>query len=311
MGSGDRANREENLSPEVRFVWVGLGLAGAAFHALSHWTNHWPDADLLTMGWLGFAALGLLLPRIDSINLPGGAGVKFQQAVQAGNEGIAELQRALGNATDQLQDWLTSTTWLNTYLQRADVDDDAVGKAVFRYCLERMEEAKDWMGDADEAIRLSLWWYDSEQNDLFFVLSNDIRDRATMDYRFKPNSGLMGQAFAENRIYNIEDAPTSAFYVKIRETPASYHGLMLVPVRVLDQAMGIVSIDREQKSSFNNDAENVAAALAEQVSYAFTHPRVRTVMVAIPNRVNDLLLSWRAEQTLPEPDSTPSPSAGD
>jgi hypothetical protein len=303
--------RDARLSPFIRAVWVVLGLCGAVVHVMAGWTGKWPNADLITMAWLGFAALGLVLPGIESIDFPGGGGVKFRKAVEAGREGIAELQSTVRDATDLLQNWLTSLSWLNTYLQRADVDDEAAVKAVFRYCLERMEEAKDWMGDEDEAIRISLWWYDSESNELFFVQSNDIRDQATIDFRFAPNSGLMGQAFAENRIYNIENAPTSAFYIKIRDATPDYHGLMLVPVRVLDQAMGIISIDREKTSCFTDEAQNVAEALAEQISYAFMHPRSRVVIESIPDRVNALLLSWRAEEMLPEPGPTPSPSSGD
>jgi GAF domain len=277
---------------------------------MATWNHKWPNADLVTLAWLSFAVLGLLLPSITSIDFPGGGGVKFQEAVQAGSEGILELQETLRDATDQIQSWLTSVSWLNIYLQRSDVDDDAAISAVFRYCLERMDEAKEWMGDEDEAIRISLWWYDFAENELYFVLSNDIRDELTKNFRFKPNSGLMGQAFAENRLYNIEDAPTSAFYMPIRDAAPSYHGLLLAPVRIMDEAMGMLSIDRQQKAIFSGDAENIVEGLAAHIAYAFMHPRVRTIMSSTPDRVDALLLSWLAEKTPPEPGSTPSQSSG-
>ncbi len=210
----------------------------------------------------------------------------------------------------KFRNWLTSVSWLNIYLQRSDVDDDAAISAVFRYCLERMEEAKEWMGDEDEAIRISLWWYDSAENELYFVLSNDIRDELTKNARFKPNSGLMGQAFAENRLYNIADAPTSAFYTPIRDSTPSYHGLLLAPVRIMDEPMGMLSIDRQQTATFSEAAENIAEGLTAQVAYAFTHPRARTILSSTPDRVDALLLSWHAEKTPPEPGSTPSQSSG-
>jgi GAF domain-containing protein len=295
----------------VRILFVVVGLAGAFFHIMATWDEQWPNADLVTMAWLAFAALGILLPSIRAIDFPGGGGVKFRAAVQAGQEGIADLESALGEATQLLQSWLAGAAWLNTYLQREDVDDDTAASAVFRYCLERMEEAKDWMGDADEPIRISLWWYDSGSDELYFTLSNDIRDELTKDFRFKPGSGLMGQAFAENRTYNVDDAPSSAFYMPIRDTAPGYRGLLLVPVRIMDEALGMISIDREQKRTFSANAENVAGALAEQVSYAFMHPRVRTIMVATPERVNALLLSWHVQGETPALHSTPSPSSED
>jgi hypothetical protein len=295
----------------IRTIWVVFGLAGAVSHALGGAAHYWPDADLITMGWLGFAALGVLLPSIDSIELPGGGGVKFAQAVAAGEEGIAGLEHALGEATELVAEWLGTVTWFNTYLQRRDVDDDTALRSVFRYCLERMEDAKEWMGDAGEPIRISLWWQDQIDGDLFFMFSNDIRDERTKSFRFSPNSGLMGQAFAENRLYNIEDAPSSAFYVSIRDTQVDYRGLLLVPVRVLDQSVGMLSVDREQRSTFGDDAENVAQGLAELLGYSFLHPRVRTLMRATPDRVDALLLSWHAQRTPQEIESTPSQSAED
>jgi hypothetical protein len=180
-------------------------------HAFGGAAHHWPDTDLITMGWLGFAALGVLLPSIDSIELPGGGGVKFAEAVAAGEEGIAGLEHALGEATELVAEWLGTVGWFNTYLQRRDVDDDAALRSVFRYCLERMEDAKQWMGDAGEPIRISLWWQDQIDGDLFFMFSNDIRDERTKSFRFSPNSGLMGQAFAENRIYNLGRRRRSTF----------------------------------------------------------------------------------------------------
>jgi hypothetical protein len=292
-------------------MWVVIGLAGAVSHALGGAAHHWPDADLVTMGWLGFAALGVLLPSIDSIELPGGGGVKFAEAVAAGEEGIAGLEHALGKATELVAEWLGTVGWFNTYLQRRDVDDDAALRSVFRYCLERMEDAKQWMGDAGEPIRISLWWQDQIDGDLFFMFSNDIRDERTKSFRFSPNSGLMGQAFAENRIYNLDDAPASSFYVSIRDAHIDYHGLLLVPVRVLDQPVGMLSVDRERWSTFGSDAENVARGLAELLSYAFLHPRVRTLMPAMPARADALLLSWHALRMPQGIASTPSPSPED
>jgi GAF domain len=295
----------------IRTIWVVFGLAGAVSHALGGAAHYWPNTDLITMGWLGFAALGVLLPSIDSIELPGGGGLKFAQAVAAGEEGIAGLEHALGEATELVTEWLGTVAWFNTYLQRQDVDDDAALSSVFRYCLERMEDAKEWMGDAGEPIRLSLWWQDQADGDLFFMFSNDIRDERTKRFRFSPNSGLMGQAFAENRAYNLEDAPSSSFYVSIRDAQIDYHGLLLVPVRVLDQPVGMLSVDREQPSTFGAGAENVARGLAELLGYAFLHPRVRTLMRATPDRVDALLLSWRALRTPREIAWTPSPSPED
>jgi hypothetical protein len=295
----------------IRTIWVVFGLAGAVSHALGGAAHYWPDTDLITMGWLGFAALGVLLPSIDSIELPGGGGVKFAQAVAAGEEGIAGFEHALGAATELVAEWLGTVAWFNTYLQRRDVDDDTALSSVFRYCLERMEDAKEWMGDAGEPIRISLWWQDQGDGDLFFMFSNDIRDERTKRFRFLPNSGLMGQAFAENRAYNLEDAPLSSFYVSIRDAQIEYHGLLLVPVRVLDQPVGMLSVDREQPSTFGADAENVARGLAELLGYAFLHPRVRALMRATPDRVDALLLSWRALRTPQEIGWTPSPSVED
>jgi GAF domain-containing protein len=307
----DDTPRRPRLPGPIRIAWIAIGVAGAIAHALGTSANHWPDTDLITMGWLGFAALGVLLPSIDSIGLPGGTSVKFQEAVAAGEEGIADLEHALGEATELIADWLGTVAWLNTYLQRRDVDDDTALRSVFRYCLERMEDAKEWMGDAGEPIRISLWWLDQTDGDLFFMFSNDIRDERTKSFRFSPSAGLMGQAFVENRIYNIEDAPSSSFYVSIRDADIDYHGLLLVPVRALDQPVGMLSIDRRQSATFGEDAERIATGLSELLSYAFVHPRVRTLMRAMPDRVDGLLLSWRALRTHPELETIPFRSAED
>jgi signal transduction protein with GAF and PtsI domain len=107
------------------------------------------------------------------------------------------------------------------------------------------------------------------------MFGNDFREEEAKDYSFKDDVGLIGRAFTKNDKDNLADAPSSSFFVTRSSRKPNYHGLLLVPVRILDQAVGMISIDRQAKPKFSDNAVRFAWGLAAQIAFAFAHPRTR------------------------------------
>ncbi|HEY2473556.1 MAG TPA: GAF domain-containing protein [Candidatus Cybelea sp.] len=132
-----------------------------------------------------------------------------------------------------------------------------------------MEEARDLIAERGDRTRLSFWWFVESAGGLKLLFSDDIRDEATLNHVFRPGVGLLGQCYVECRVYNLEDAPSSIYYQRIRPH-ADYNGLLLVPVRyrTYERPIGVLSIDRGKKEAFDDNAENVGSALADLIAYA-------------------------------------------
>lgn len=261
----------------IQILWVALGAfgfidsvfgaAGASFpwHAIASTTS---------LAWLVFLMIGLVVNHLDKLGLPGGMSMSFRverAEKAAAQRGVSEaaLRGALSDYSELLQNWAQSVNLFAQQLEEYGKTDDDAADILARFCLGRMEEARDVIAVRGDRTRLSFWWYVEDTGGLKLLFSDDIRDEATMDHVFKPGAGLIGQCYVESRIYNLEDAPASIYYEAIHDIP-EYHGLLLVPVaaRTSERPIGVLSIDRQRREEFGENAQNVGSALADLIAYA-------------------------------------------
>ena len=262
----------------VQVLWVALacfgfidsvfGSAGASFP----WH---PIAGTVALAWLAFGIVGLVINRLDTVGLPGGANLSFrrlqrvEKAAAKSEDSVEALRAVLSDYSELMQNWLQSVNLFTEQLEKYAESDNDVADILARFCLGRMEEARELIAERGDRTRFSFWWFVEDEGGLKMLFSDDIRDEETLNHVFAPGAGLLGQCYVESRLYNVNDAPASIYFERIRPTP-DYHGLLLVPARseTGGPVIGVLSIDREKKEVFDENASNVARALADLIAYA-------------------------------------------
>lgn len=262
----------------VQAIWVvvaSLGFIDSLFGSARASFPWHPIASPSALAWLAFAIVGLIVNHLDKIGFPGGANLSFRRLAlvhkaAAQSEFSAEALRAvLADYSGLLQNWLQSVNLFTEQLEKYGSGDDDVANILARFCLGRMEEAREVIAERGDRTRLSFWWFVEDQGGLTLLFSDDIRDEATLDHVFEPGVGLLGQCYVEGRTYNLEDAPASIYYERIMPKP-NYHGLLLLPVKARTDGavIGVLSVDREKKEAFDENASNVCTGLADLLAYA-------------------------------------------
>ena len=270
----------------IQIAWIAAGVLLLLDHAFSDEHDGWhsllhPVTDTLTLAFVVFILLGVMINYVNEIGLPGGANLKLRAERAADNalDASEKYQVAAETLANQLQSWAEDGALLNDLLDRYGHDREAISTITTRFCLERMEDAAALLSLPGERARLSVWWYFESDGGLRLLLSNEIRDQRTWDFVFEPFEGLMGQAFVEGRQYNIADVRDSAHFIEIR-ADYEYRGLLLTPIVAGAQrrAVGIVSIDRTRARRFDTIGEYIGQALASFVAQVYTHPTVRRAL---------------------------------
>jgi GAF domain len=281
-GDRDLAERDDGRALarvpwSIQAIWVALGAYGFVdnvFGSAGASFPWHPTASSTALAWLAFGMVGLVVNHLDKLGLPG-VNMSFRKLERA-EKAAAEreisadaLRAVLADYSDLMQNWAQSVNLFAEELEKYGKTDDDVADILARYCLGRMEEARDLIAERGDRTRLSFWWFMDDTGGLKLLFSDDIRDTATLNHVFRPGSGLLGQCYVECRTYNLEDGPSSIYYEAIRPD-SDYHGLLLVPVRCKtdESPIGVLSIDREKKEAFDDNAENVGSALSDLIAYA-------------------------------------------
>jgi hypothetical protein len=273
-----RNNGVARIPIAIQIVWVAiaaLGFVDSLFASgKASFPSH-PIANTTALAWFVLGIIGLIVNHLDKVGLPGGASFSLrkleraEKAVAKSEVSVDALREVLGDYSDLMQNWVQSVNLFTEQLEKYAETDDEVADILARFCLGRMEEARDLIGERGDRTRLSFWWFLEDAGGLKILFSDDIRDEETRNHVFRPGAGLLGQCFVESRTYNLEDAPASIYYEEIRPR-ADYHGLLLVPVRCKTDGpvLGVLSVDRQKREAFDQNASNVCSALADLIAYA-------------------------------------------
>lgn len=269
----------ENISPFIQWPVALVGLVGFLYSiftvpgaAILH-----PIFGPIALGWFVFAFLVAIINRIDHIGLPG-AKFSFRKKLERTERAVAKtefavdaLESALSDVTNVFQNWMSTVNLFREQLEKYAKSREDINDIFVRFCLERMEEAKDVIGVEGERFRFSLWLYAEDIGGLKMAVSDAIRDEATRNHVFRPGAGLCGQCFVEDRVFNYDDAPSSISFEKIHDKP-EYRGLLLVPVKITTDGgvVGVLSIDRAKKEYFSRNAEDMGQALSHLLAYAIS-----------------------------------------
>lgn len=272
-----RDERVARIPLAIQVVWVGIAALGFvdSLFAPGRASFPWhPIANTTALAWFVLGIVGLVVNSLEKVGLPMGGSLtlrkleRVEKAAAKSEVSVETLREVLSDYSDLMQNWMQSVNLFAEQLEYYAKTDEDVETILARFCLGRMEEARDLIGERGDRTRLSFWCFVEERGGLKMLFSDDIRDEETLNHVFKPGVGLLGQCFVESRIYNMEDAPSSIYYERIRRQP-DYHGLLLVPIksRTDGRVLGVLSVDRKKKEAFGQNASNVCSALADLIAY--------------------------------------------
>lgn len=254
----------------MRFVQAALvlaGLLGAALHAfplkIGDEHQNWPNFDVVTIAWLGLAAVGAWLPNVSEIGW-GEFSLKTKRLRQASSI----YETSLENFANLVQNWSTSAA---LYLNSMERDESELlelkAKIYADYVRDRMGEAYEMLATKPGVnLRLGLWLFDPIKEEIVFVYGFRLKPKVTS---YKPGVGMIGKAFVENRHFNEADVRKVPSYESSRDTEEPpYRGVLCEPVRWGNEAIGIITVDRSTAGYFDYISEQVAQGLAAQCALA-------------------------------------------
>ena len=93
------------------------------------------------------------------------------------------------------------------------------------------------------------------------------------DLKFGPNEGMVGQVIVDPRALIIPDVEEDPHYVRHESAPAM-RSMLLVPLSVAGQLIGVLTADKPTPNSFTNTDLVVLSTLADQAAVAIDNARL-------------------------------------
>ena len=274
--------------PRIEWLWILIGVGGALGHALFVGTkigDHWePAFDTTTVVWVGFAVIGLIYPRLSEVTL-GTFGFKVQDAVK-------DVTDVVDKALSLTDKWATRLNY--ELVEVPHLSEDEVESRVASFLQDAAKDAVTWMGDDGETRRLAYWIYDKRADELGFFLSPNITpdtDPAIVRYRFSRGKGLLRRVLEWDSVrlggpapgyLNVSSARKENGFFPIPGDHSRYKGLLIVPIRVGDEALGVVSVDRALQLSFPKSSVKLIEALAAMAGTLMGQPAIRQKLEGQP-----------------------------
>jgi GAF domain-containing protein len=252
--------------PVAQIILAGGGVLGAIFHAFpihqAAKKENWPNLDAVDIGWLALVIVAVLLPGIGKLTL-GSVSLEMKEEARESKE---ELEEAIGDYANLVQNWSTAPVLYIDLLQKAPGDDERA-MLLSHYLRDRMGEARAYLSEEPtDEVRIALWMYDPERQTLEFFFSNE---RPPIKQSYSLGEGMLGQAFLERRRFNEPDVRNVPSYLDTRDgEPPPYRAVLCVPVLVGDEALGVLTADKESAGLFTEGADDIAKGLASQCALA-------------------------------------------
>jgi putative methionine-R-sulfoxide reductase with GAF domain len=257
----------------MQVVLFCVGLWGAYYHAfpLAVHAEHEnvPALDLVTIAWLGLSVVAVVFPRVTEVAF-GDVTVKLREATKS-VDAYRDVSEDLANL---VQNWSTSSLLYLTLLSNND-DSETRDAITQNYLRDRMGEARQFLGDSSTSlVRVALWIYDADEEVLRFEYSPQFTPTQAT---YRLGEGFIGQAFLEGRVFSEPDVRLVPSYKSTRDGDPPYRAVICVPIRIGDEAIGMLTIDKTEATPFSETAEEVSNGLAAQTGYALELRRQFTV----------------------------------
>jgi len=94
------------------------------------------------------------------------------------------------------------------------------------------------------------------------------------DVRFAPGEGLAGWVLEHGQALIVPDTSQDPRYIPLGREPKGPHSVLLVPLIVGEQVIGVLSVDKEQLDGFTTTDRLILSTLADQAAVAIQNARL-------------------------------------
>lgn len=275
---------QRSLGVLAQVVLAWLAVVGATLHAfpiVQKDGDPYPVADAITQAWLLFFVVAFFLPRISSLKLFGSElevkkdYAEYDQARVAQVDALEQAQVRSGEFLVGASDSLVKLS----SAMRDTTEISGLGRLVATYAERRMAELSRWLNLPDEKTRLSIWLYNDTKHGLQFFVSNEKFGERAVQHVFSRGDGLISWCFEENKVLSVADAEKTPGFVSFPEEQ-TFHGLLLIPIRIGDKAVGVLSIDRDKIEAFDPATARISQIVANNIGVALTEASMRQKTLA-------------------------------
>jgi GAF domain-containing protein len=112
-----------------------------------------------------------------------------------------------------------------------------------------------------------------------------------MERRFKPGEGLAGWVFQKGQSVALENVMEDGRFAPARERQGKPRSMLVAPVKVGDQAIGVISADQDEYGWFSDNDRLLLDALAQQAGIAIQ----RSVGLGLLQDIGNRIISAREE----------------
>jgi GAF domain-containing protein/signal transduction histidine kinase len=143
------------------------------------------------------------------------------------------------------------------------------------------------IADQLKCIHCTLFFPQKEKGELLLVpqVTNGLREEQTMTRRFKPGEGLVGWVFQHGESLVLPDAREDPRFSPARLDPDRPRSMLVAPVKVGDQTIGVISADQDEFGWFSESDRRLVDALARQVGIAIERATALGLLRDIGNRI--------------------------
>ncbi len=128
-----------------------------------------------------------------------------------------------------------------------------------------------------------------ENNSLVPCASHTKGKEAKVTRRFALGEGLAGWVAQTGKAILARDAKKLVRFSKGKTRPEVDRSMIVVPVKVDDQILGVISLDQDRLNAFSEEDQHLAEALAAQASVAFlTAELLAEAQAGLQERVDDI-----------------------
>jgi GAF domain-containing protein/two-component sensor histidine kinase len=143
------------------------------------------------------------------------------------------------------------------------------------------------IADKLKCTHCTLFFPKEEKGELLLVpqVTHGVRSKEIMTRRFKPGQGLAGWVFQHGESLVLDNAMDDPRFSPAREAQAQPRSMLVAPVKVGDQTIGVISADQDEYGWFSESDRRLLDALARQAGIAIERDVGLDLLQDIGNRI--------------------------
>jgi len=195
--------------------------------------------------------------------------------IVANQAGIAiQNARLFGNAQRRIRD----LGIVNEVVQTISTKLDTQGL---------LETIVSQVADRLNCTHCTIFFPKKEGGELLLVprVTHGVRSAEIMTRRFKPSEGLAGWVFQKGESLVLADARKDSRFSPAREGRDQPRSMLIAPVKVGDQTIGVLSADQDEYGWFSEGDRRLVDSLAQQAGIAIQRATALDLMQDIANRI--------------------------